>query len=121
MLDCIFCKIVEGKIPCHKVWEDENYLAFLDINPQVQGMTLVVPKKHTTSYFVDNTKETMTDLIEAAQKVAVILDTKLDNVKRTKLVFEGIDVDHLHAKLYPMYKEKPESLELEKIVKILAE
>ena len=46
MTDCIFCKIVAGEIPCYKIYEDENYLAFLDIFPSTEGHTLVVPKKH---------------------------------------------------------------------------
>ncbi|OHA93445.1 MAG: hypothetical protein A3H52_01965 [Candidatus Zambryskibacteria bacterium RIFCSPLOWO2_02_FULL_39_26] len=46
MKDCIFCKIVSGEIPTHKVYEDENFLAFLDINPQSPGHTQVIPKKH---------------------------------------------------------------------------
>ena len=45
-MDCIFCKIVSGKIPCYKVYEDENFLAFLDIRPLNLGHTLVIPKKH---------------------------------------------------------------------------
>lgn len=44
--ECIFCKIVKGEIPCDKIWEDENFLAFLDINPNAEGHTLVIPKEH---------------------------------------------------------------------------
>ena len=50
MDNCIFCKIVKGEIPSVKIWEDKNYLAILDINPNVEGMTLVIPKKHFDSY-----------------------------------------------------------------------
>ncbi len=46
MKDCIFCKIVRGEIPCHKIYEDDGFLAFLDINPQSPGHTQVIPKKH---------------------------------------------------------------------------
>ena len=45
-MDCIFCKIVKGEIPCYKIYEDKDYLAFLDISPFVEGHTLVIPKKH---------------------------------------------------------------------------
>ena len=51
MPDCIFCKIVRGELPSYKVYEDENTLAFLDINPVNPGHTLVIPKKHTTDIF----------------------------------------------------------------------
>ena len=46
MENCVFCKIVRGEIPSHKVYEDENFLAFLDINPRSPGHTLIIPKKH---------------------------------------------------------------------------
>jgi histidine triad (HIT) family protein len=46
MKNCVFCQIVEGKIPCHKIYEDKNFLAFLDIAPFCEGHTLVIPKKH---------------------------------------------------------------------------
>ena len=50
MNECLFCKIVKGEIPSYKVYEDENTLAFLDINPEGLGHTLVVPKKHFNNY-----------------------------------------------------------------------
>jgi histidine triad (HIT) family protein len=105
--DCIFCKISKGMIPSYKIWENEKHIAFLDIFPAVEGMTVVTPKYHYTSYFADNDQEVLCGLIEAAKEVAQLLDQKLDNVLRTKLVFEGLDVDHLHVKLYPMYGGKP--------------
>ncbi len=49
-MTCIFCQIVEGKAPCHKVWEDEHHLAFLSIFPNTDGFTVVIPKKHYPSY-----------------------------------------------------------------------
>lgn len=104
MEDCVFCKIVKGELPCYKVWEDENHLAFLSIAPPVEGMTVVIPKKHTQSYFAKANEEVTTGLVEASKKVAVILDEKLDNVSGTMLVFQGLEIDHLHVKLYPMYK-----------------
>lgn len=104
MKDCVFCKIANNDIPCNKVWENENLLAFLDIKPAVPGMTLVIPKKHYQSYIVEQNPQITAEIMEAAKKVAKILDTKLDNVRRTKVVFEGLDIDHLHAKLYPIYQ-----------------
>lgn len=106
MDNCIFCKIVRGELPSYKVWEDENFYAFLDIQPAVEGMTLVIPKEHKSSYIADVNSRDVCDLMVAVQKVAKILDSKLENVIRTKVVFEGIDVDHLHAKLLPMYRNQ---------------
>ena len=93
MKDCIFCKIAEGKIPCHKVYEDEEFLAFLDINPNTRGMTLVIPKKQSIvnieTWPIE--KEKKSDLIKKitdvfiemgipAQAVTVIIhETELDN------------------------------------------
>ena len=48
--ECIFCKIVKGEIPCHKIWEDEKHLAFLSIYPNTNGFSVVIPKKHFPSY-----------------------------------------------------------------------
>ena len=110
-MDCIFCKIVAGEIPCHKVWEDENFLAFLSIFPNTEGVTVVIPKAHYSSYVFDLPKDVRNDLIEVAKTVAKILDEKLEDVGRTALVFEGFGVDHVHAKLFPMHGTKMEKWE----------
>ena len=102
MDDCIFCKIVKGEIPCVKIWEDENFLAMLDIMPNVEGMTLVIPKKHFESYVVDMSDEDYCELMVAAKKVSKILEKGLD-VQRVAIVMEGLGVDHAHIKLYPLH------------------
>ena len=112
MQDCIFCKIANGEIPSHKVWEDDDFVAFLDIRPLEKGMTLVVPKKHLPSYIVDVESEELTKMLEAMKTVAQLLDEKLDGILRTTFLFEGLDVEHLHAKLIPFYKDKLESFHL---------
>ncbi|PIU24059.1 diadenosine tetraphosphate hydrolase [Candidatus Berkelbacteria bacterium CG08_land_8_20_14_0_20_39_8] len=104
--DCIFCKIVAGEISAHKIWEDENHLAFLGIFPNTEGMTVVVTKRHYPSYAFDSLDNILSNLIIAAKKVAKLLDLKLDDVGRTALVLEGFGVDHLHAKLFPMHGTK---------------
>jgi diadenosine tetraphosphate (Ap4A) HIT family hydrolase len=111
MENCIFCKIVNGEAPSHKVWEDEKHLAFLSIFPNTEGVTVVIPKKHYSSYVFDLPKEVREELIEAAKTVAKILDEKLEDVGRTALVFEGFGVDHIHAKLFPMHGTKMEKWE----------
>lgn len=101
--DCIFCKIVAGESPSHKVWEDKKYLAFLSIFPNTEGATVVIPKEHLPSYAFDLSDELLSELIIATKKVAKLLDSKLENVARTAMVFEGYGVDHVHAKLFPMH------------------
>lgn len=103
MEDCIFCKIVRSDIPSHKVYEDENYLAFLTIFPNTEGFTVVIPKQHYPSYAFEVPDEVLTGLVLAAKKVAKKIDRAYEDVGRTGLIFEGFGVDHLHAKLFPMH------------------
>ena len=103
MEDCLFCKIVKGEISCHKVWEDKNHLAFLSIFPNTEGATVVVPKKHYSSYAFDLPDEVLKELILATKKVVKLIDLNLEDVGRTAMVFEGFGVDHVHSKLFPMH------------------
>jgi diadenosine tetraphosphate (Ap4A) HIT family hydrolase len=109
MSDCLFCNIANGTIPCHKVWEDENHLAFLTIFPNTDGGTVVIPKKHADSYVFNVESNVMHNLIDAAKTVAKKIDTAFSDVGRTAMVFEGFGVNHLHAKLYPLHGTKPMS------------
>lgn len=85
-------------------------MAFLSIFPEVEGMTIVIPKVHYDSYIFNIPTKVAYSLLDATKEVANILDHKLENVIRTKLVFEGLEVPHLHAKLLPMYKDmRPEN------------
>lgn len=102
MEDCIFCKIVKGEIPAVKIWEDERHIAILDIKPNTEGMTLVIPKKHFDSYAFDMPDKEYCELMIAAKKVGKLLDKKL-NVKRTALIIEGMEINHVHIKLYPLH------------------
>ncbi len=102
-MSCIFCDIVAGKSPCHKVWEDEHHLAFLSIFPNTKGVTVVIPKAHYSSYAFDLPDNVLTALMLATKSVAKLLDAKLDDVGRTGMIFEGFGVDHVHAKLFPMH------------------
>ncbi|NMB66472.1 HIT family protein [Candidatus Woesearchaeota archaeon] len=101
--NCIFCKIVKGESPCHKIWEDEKHLAFLSIFPNTEGFSVVIPKKHFSSYAFDLPDEVLKDLVIASKKVAKLIDSKLEDVGRTGMIFEGFGVDHVHAKLFPMH------------------
>ena len=105
-MDCVFCKIVKGELPCHKVWEDEKHLAFLSIFPNTEGFTVVITKEHYPSYFFDIDDEVLTGITLAAKKVGKLLDAKLEDVGRTGLIAEGFGIDHLHVKLFPMHGTK---------------
>lgn len=101
MEDCIFCKIASNQIPCYKIWEDSKYLSFLDINPVTEGMTLVIPKKHTDSDIFKNDQKVINEIMEASKKVSLLLMKSL-NIERVGVVFEGLEVEHLHVKLIPI-------------------
>ena len=101
--DCIFCKIVHGEIPCYKIWEDEQHLAFLSIFPNTDGFSVVIPKKHYSSYAFQIEEKQYVELCIAARKVGKLIDSAFDDVGRTGMIFEGFGVDHVHAKLFPMH------------------
>lgn len=104
-MDCIFCKIINGEIPCYKVYEDEFVLAFLDINPDSDGHTLVIPKKH-----VKDLDEIDIDLLkhvmESVKKIKKLLESKLDMDGITLIQNNGDiqEVKHFHIHLKPYYK-----------------
>lgn len=102
MESCIFCKIIEGKIPGVKIWEDKEHIAILDIMPNTEGMTLIMPKKHFDSYAFDMPEKDYQSLLVATKKVAKLLENGL-GVKRVAMVMEGLGVNHAHIKLYPVY------------------
>lgn len=103
MSDCIFCKIVKGDSPFHKIWEDEGHLAFLAIYPNTEAFTVVITKEHYPSYAFDLPDKVLSNLVIASKKVGKLLDSKLADVGRTGLILEGFGVDHVHAKLFPMH------------------
>ncbi len=99
-MDCIFCKIIAGEIPCHKVWEDDAHLAFLDIRPIREGHALVVSKTHA-SYLFDLDQPAYDALMNASKTVAQKLKPSL-GVPRVGVAVEGFEVDHVHVHLVPM-------------------
>ena len=100
MENCIFCKIVKGDIPCVKIWENEKYLAFLDLNPVNPGHTLLIPKKHT-DYIFDLEDNEYQELMLQGKRLAKILKDNL-NPKRVGLVVEGFAIPHVHIHLIPI-------------------
>jgi len=101
--ECVFCDIVAGTVPCHRVWENDGYLAFLSIFPNTPGVTVVIPKQHWSSYAFELPDDVLTGLVIATKRVALMLDAGLDDVGRTGMIFEGFGVDHVHSKLFPMH------------------
>jgi histidine triad (HIT) family protein len=95
----IFSKIVAGEIPCHKVWEDERHLAFLDINPWTYGHTLVIPKLEH-EYLWDMPEDAFIALQRAAQTVAQLLKSKLQ-ISRVCSMVVGYEIPHVHIHLLP--------------------
>jgi len=100
--DCVFCKIVSGQFDSAKIWEDENFMAIWDIMPNTKGMTLVLSKKHFDSYAFDMSDKDYSEIMLASKKVAKILEGSL-KVQRVAMVMEGLGVNHVHIKLYPLY------------------
>ena len=96
----IFTRIVRGEIPCYKIAEDENYLAFLDINPLEKGHTLIIPKEEN-DYIFDLDDENYTGLHLFAKKVAKALG-KAITCKRIAVAVLGLEVPHTHIHLIPM-------------------
>lgn len=114
MDSCIFCDIAARKAPAHIIWEDEEHVAFLSIFPNTEGFTVVIPKTHYKSYAFDQEDKVLADLVLASKKVANLLDSKLEDVGRTGMIFEGFGVDHFHAKLFPMHGTKADKWEARK-------
>ena len=104
MNNCLFCKIISGDIPCYKVWEDDQFLAFLDIHPIKAGHTLVIPKIHSPYLFEMNEAE-----YSAIWNAAKTVSAKLKQVFQPKTgkigsIVYGLDVDHTHIHLVPIDK-----------------
>ncbi len=97
----IFSKIVRGEIPCYKVAESDDYMAFLDINPLVKGHTLVIPKKETDYYF-DLDDATMVGLSLFAKSVALAIKAAIP-CERVGVMVIGDEVPHAHVHLVPFH------------------
>ncbi len=96
----IFSKIIAGEIPSYKIYEDDNYYAFLDINPLAEGHTLVIPKVET-DYLFDLEDEVLANMIVFAKKVALAIDQTMV-CKRVGVAVLGLEVPHAHIHLVPL-------------------
>ena len=100
MTDSIFTKIIKGEIPCHKVEENEHFIAFLDIMPLKKGHTLVVPKVQV-DYIFDLEDQTLGDLMIFAKKVAKKIEASIP-CERIGVAVIGLEVPHAHVHLIPL-------------------
>ena len=101
---CIFCEIVSGNIKTPGLfWEDEEFMAFLAIDPNTEGFSAVIPKQHYGSDVSKMPDEMLQKFIIASKKVSQILEKYFDDVGRVGLIMEGTGIDHAHIKLVPMH------------------
>ncbi len=99
-MSSIFTKIVKGEIPCYKIAEDENFLAFLDVNPNAKGHTLCIPKQEINKIF-DIEDDLYIGLMQFSKKIAIALEKTIP-CKRIGMAVIGLEVPHAHVHLIPL-------------------
>lgn len=100
-MSSIFTKIINGEIPCYKIAEDENFIAFLDVNPNAKGHTLCVPKEEINKIF-DMEEKHYLGLMQFSRKVAKALEKTIE-CKRIGVAVVGLEVPHVHVHLIPLH------------------
>ena len=100
----IFTKIIDGEIPCYKVAEDDDFIAFLDINPNAKGHTLCVPKKEVNK-ILDLEEDLYIRLMKFSRKVGIALE-KTISCERVGMAVIGLEVPHVHVHLIPINEMK---------------
>jgi len=103
-MSSIFTKIIAGEIPCYKIAEDANFFAFLDINPNAKGHTLVIPKKEVNKLF-DLDEDSYLGLMNFSRKIAIALEKAIP-CKRVGVSVIGLEVPHVHVHLIPLNSMK---------------
>ena len=99
-MSSVFTKIIKGEIPCYKIAEDANFLAFLDVNPNAKGHTLCVPKQEIDKIF-DIEDDLYLGLLQFSKKIAIALE-KTVPCKRIGMAVIGLEVPHAHVHLIPL-------------------
>jgi len=99
-MSTIFKKIIDGEIPCYKIAEDANFLAFLDVNPNAKGHTLCIPKQEINKFF-DIEDDLYIGLMQFSKKIAIALE-KTVPCKRIGMAVIGLEVPHAHVHLIPL-------------------
>ena len=102
MEQCIFCGIVSGKVPGYKIWENSDFVAVLDVFPRVKAQVVLLSKEHLNSDILGLPEETVSRFYLAAREVAGKMKQSL-GVERVCQVAEGLQVDHAHIKLLPVW------------------
>ncbi len=108
---CIFCKIAKGEIPCYKIYEDNDFLAFLDLSQATKGHTLIIPKKHYDNIFsLDEKIDIMLPVVTVAKALKKTL--KIDNINmiNNNGPLAGQTINHFHIHLIPRYDNDKVSL-----------
>lgn len=116
----IFCKIIKGEIPSYTIYEDDIVKIFLDVNPLVNGHSLVVPKKHFKDIY-DIDDKTLMHILNVAKKISPEIEKKLNADGITLTQNNGLyqEVKHFHLHIKPQYKEKQKMIPIQKIYEIL--
>jgi len=113
-MSSIFTKIINGDIPSYKIAENENFYAFLDVNPNAKGHTLVVPKKEENKLF-DLDEESYAGLMQFSRKIAIALEKSIP-CKRIGMSVIGLEVPHVHVHLIPL--QNMEDIQFDKKVRL---
>ena len=101
---CIFCEIAHGRFDTPGIfWENDEFMAFLSIDPNTEGFTCVIPKAHYGSDIMKMSDEALQKLILASKHVAGILENYFEDTGRVGVIMEGTGIDHAHVKLVPMH------------------
>ena len=118
-MDCIFCKIIKGEIPSYTIYEDDDTMVFLDINPNSNGHMLIIPKTHTLD-FDSIKKDELNKVLDIASKMKKLVEEKLNPQGVTFVQNNGCaqEVKHYHLHLIPVY-ENNEIKPVEEIYEIL--
>jgi len=119
MNECIFCKIIKGKIPSKKLYEDEKVIAIMDVNPVVDGHVLIIPKKHFENFYeIDDTY--LTHIYQVARTLSKDIIKKLNKTGITLQVNYGYNlVNHFHLHLLPDFETPVQEKTVDEIYDIL--
>ena len=119
-MNCIFCKIINNEIPSYKIYEDDTVLAFLDINPESNGHTLIIPQHHYLD-LDDIPSEVLSHIMDVAKKLKVVLQDKLNCDGLTLVQNNGLvqEVKHYHLHLKPYYQNNTK-LSVEEVYNLIS-
>ena len=118
-MNCIFCKIINGEIPSYKIYEDDEILAFLDINPVNPGHTLIIPKEHTLDVTTIN-NDVLIKILDKSRDIASLLIEKMGAQGFTLVQNNGTaqEVKHFHLHVMPKYNRK-KKLTLDEVYELM--